>query len=99
MNAVHPRMGGPFLSLPAGFLHSRDETVGGHLAELDSAESESTHISLRTSGEGAAVVKTAGGGVLGELVKSGPVTGLLESLSLLGVFSNQLRAFYLAGFH
>ena len=85
--------------LPASLLDSRDEAVGGHLAELDAAEAEVTHVSLRTTGQGAAVVKADGGRVLGELVESSPVTGLFESLPLLGVLGDHLGALHLAGFH
>ena len=54
---------------------------------------------LKEAGEGAAVVKTDRGSVLGELVESCPVTGFLESLSLLGVLGDHLGALNLAGFH
>ena len=85
--------------LPASLLDARDKAVGGHLAELDTAETEVTHVSLRTTGQRATVVQADRGGVLGELVESCPVTGFLESLSLLGVLGDHLGALHLAGFH
>ena len=45
--------------LPAGFLHAGDEALGCHLAELDTADAEHPHITLRSSGERAAVVHAA----------------------------------------
>ena len=68
-------------------------------AELDAADAEIAHITLRTTGDGATVVKAAGRRVLGKLVQSGPVTGLFESLPLLGVLGDHLGALHLAGFH
>ena len=86
-------------SLPAGFLYAGDEAVGGHFAELDTAEAECPHISLGATGEGAAVVETDRRRILGELVEGCPVAGFLQSLPLLSVFSNKFRTLYLAGFH
>ena len=76
------------IGLPAGLLDARDQALGGHFAELDTAEAEFTHVTLGTTGEGAAVVETYGASVLRELVKSGVIAGLFQSSALLGVLSN-----------
>ena len=85
--------------LPASFLHARDETIAGHLTELDSAETESSHVALWTAGEGATVVQTDRRSVLRELVKSSPITSFLECLTLCSILGNQFRALYFASFH
>ena len=85
--------------LPAGFLDTRDETVAGHLTELDSAETECPHVALWTAGERTTVVQTYRRSVLRELVKSSPITSLFESLPFGGILGNQFRALYLAGLH
>ena len=63
--------------LPGCLAYSGNQTLAGHLAELNTADAKNTHISLGTSCNGAAVVLTAGTRVLGESVESGPVAGFL----------------------
>ena len=51
--------------LPTCFLYAGDQTLHGHLAEIDTGEAELTDVAFRTAGQLTAVVHPDGIGVGG----------------------------------
>ena len=94
--------------LPAGLRHAGDEPLGGHLAELDTADTEQADVALRTAGDLAAVVLADGIRVAGQLRKGDPrllvihlaaLHGSSDLLALMGVTLGELLTLHLAGLH
>ncbi len=79
--------------------NARDQALGSHLTELNTTQAECTHVTFRTTCDLATVVQTNRACVLRQGLETDVVTILEELCTLSSIFSHQLSALYLAGFH